>query len=215
VPKKVSEIQIKEMVDDFKNGKNIEELSKKFNCIKNTITRHLKNNLSESAFKKLSQKTNSKRKNIKESKKYNFTEEDYHEEFSNERESGDLSLIDSNFVEIAPLNYEIDEAVQKDLSSVPLSEIDFPNVVYMIVDNKIELETKLLKEYPEWQFLSENELNRKTIEIFFDIKIAKRFCKKEQKVIKVPNTDVFRITRDVLISKGISRIVSSDKLIAL
>ena len=55
----------------------------------------------------------------------------------------------------------------------------------MIVDNKIELETKLLKEYPDWQFLSENELNRKTIEIFFDIKIAKRFCKKEQKVIKV------------------------------
>ena len=215
MPKKVSEIQIKEMVDDFKNGKNIEELSKKFNCTKITITRHLKNNLSESEFKKLLQKSNSKQKNIKESKKYNFTEVGAHEEFLNESESGDISLIDSTFVEIAPLNYEIDVAVQKDLSSVPLSEIDFPNVVYMIVDNKIELETKLLKEYPEWQFLSENELNRKTIEIFFDIKIAKRFCKKEQKVIKVPNTDVFRITRDVLISKGISRIVSSDKLIAL
>ncbi len=215
MPKKVSEIQIKEMADDFKNCKNIEELSKKFNCTKNTITRHLKNNLSESEFKKLLQKSNSKQKNIKESKKHNFTEEDAYEEFSNQSESGDVSLIDSTFVEIAPLNYEIDEAVQKDLSSVQLSEIDFPNVVYMIVDNKIELETKLLKEYPEWQFLPENELNRKTIEIFFDIKIAKRFCKKEQKVIKVPNTDVFRITRDVLVSKGISRIVSSDKLIAL
>lgn len=215
MPKKVSEIQIKEMVDDFINGKNIEELSKKFNCTKNTITRHLKNNLSESEFKKLSQKSNPKQKNIEESKKYNFSEEDAHEEFSNESESGVVPLIDSTFVEITPLNYEIDEAVQKDISSVPLSEIDFPNVVYMIVDNKTELETKLLKEYPEWQFLSENELNRKTIEIFFDIKIAKRFCKKEQKVIKVPNTDVFRITRDVLISKGISRIVSSDKLIAL
>ena len=43
----------------------------------------------------------------------------------------------------------------------------------MVVDDKIELEVKLLKDYPEWQFLSKEELNRKTIEIFYDIKIAK------------------------------------------
>ena len=37
----------------------------------------------------------------------------------------------------------------------------------MIVDKKIELEIKTLKDYPEWQFLSEKcDLNRKTIEIF-------------------------------------------------
>ena len=36
----------------------------------------------------------------------------------------------------------------------------------MIVDKKIELETKYLKDYPEWQFLLKDELNRKTIEIF-------------------------------------------------
>ena len=87
-----------------------------------------------------------------------------------------------------------------------LSEIDFPKIVYMIVDKKIELETKLLKDYPEWQFLPEDDLNRKTIEIYFDLKIAKRFCNKEQKVIKVPNTNVFKIVSPILISKGISRI---------
>ena len=75
--------------------------------------------------------------------------------------------------------------------------------------------TKYLKEYPEWQFLSQEELNRKTIEIFFDLKIAKRFCNKEQKVIKIPNTDVFKIAAPILLKKGISRIVSSDKLISL
>ena len=36
----------------------------------------------------------------------------------------------------------------------------------MIVSKKIELETKLLKDYPEWNFLSESELNRKTLEIY-------------------------------------------------
>ena len=56
---------------------------------------------------------------------------------------------------------------------------------------------------------------RKTIEIFFDLKIAKRFCKSDQKVIKVPNTEVFKIVAPILLSRGISRIVSSDLLIAL
>ena len=54
-----------------------------------------------------------------------------------------------------------------------------------------------------------------TIEIFLDMKTAKRFCKKDQKVIKVPNTDVFKKVAPILLSRGISRIVSADKLIAL
>ena len=73
----------------------------------------------------------------------------------------------------------------------------------------------MLKDFPEWQFLPENDLKRKTIEIYYDLKIAKRFCKKDQKVIKVPNTGVFKIVAPILISRGISRIVTSDKLIAL
>ena len=88
-------------------------------------------------------------------------------------------------------------------------------MVYMVVDKNIELEIKLLKDYPQWDFLPNIDLNRKTIEIFNDIKVAKRFCKKEQKVIKVPNTDVFRIVAPILISRGISRIVSSEQLISL
>ena len=85
----------------------------------------------------------------------------------------------------------------------------------MIVDKKIELEIKLIKDYPAWEFLPADDLNRKAIEIYLDIKIAKRFCSKEQKVIKVPNTEVFKIAAPVLLSRGISRIVSDDMLIAL
>ena len=48
-----------------------------------------------------------------------------------------------------------------------------------------------------------------------DLNIAKRSCNKEQKVLKVPNTDVFRIASPVLKAKGISRIVCAENLIAL
>ena len=125
------------------------------------------------------------------------------------------SHLASQFVEITPLNFEIDNSNQKDLSSLPISEIDFPKIVYMIVDKNIELQTKFLKDYPDWQFLSQEELNRKTIQIFIDLKDAKKVCNKEQKVIKVPNTEVFKIVAPILRSRGISRIVSPDKLIAL
>ena len=120
-----------------------------------------------------------------------------------------------SFVEIVPLDYEIDNIPRKDLSSIPISKVDFPKVVYMLIDKKIELETKYLKEYPDWQFLPQEELNRKTIQIFIDLKVAKRFCNANQKVLKVPNTDVFRLVAPFLLEKGISRIVSDDKLISL
>ena len=85
----------------------------------------------------------------------------------------------------------------------------------MVVDKQVELETKLLKEYVEWNFLSQEDLSRNTIEIFYDLKTAKRSIKKDQRVIKIPNSDVFRITAPILLSRGISRIVSSEVLISL
>ena len=48
-----------------------------------------------------------------------------------------------------------------------------------------------------------------------DLNLAKKCCNKEQKVLKVPNTDVFRITAPFLLARGISRIVCAEKLIAL
>ena len=149
-----------------------------------------------------------------EIKKDHSKENFYDPKISDVSGEEDFLTVDS-FMEIAPLDYEIDNATQKDLSSIPISEIDFPKTVFIIVDNKIELETKYLKDYADWQFLSKDELNRRTIEIFEDLKNAKRFCSKEQKVIKVPNADVFKIVAPLLVSRGISRIVSEDKLIAL
>ena len=85
----------------------------------------------------------------------------------------------------------------------------------MLIDNKIELSTKQLKDFPEWQFLPLDDLERKTIAIYFDLKIAKRSCNRDHKVIKVPNTNVFKLVAPILISRGISRIVTEDKLISL
>ena len=214
MPKKVSEIQKKEMIDIFVNGGTIKELSEKFNCTQTTITRHLKKAVNDQVFKELLKKNN-RNQFEKDIRKDLNIENNTNRKISKAKLDESELYENSSFVEITPLSFEIDNNIQKDLSSISLSEINFPKIVYMIVDNKIELKTKLLRDYPDWQFLSKNELNRITIEIYFDMQVAKRFCSKEQKVIKVPNTNVFKIVAPILVSRGISRIVCPDKLIAL
>ncbi len=226
--KRLSDKQKEELTQEFINGKNINDLAEEFSFTKLTISRYLKKNLGEKNYQSLLKKSKTSRRLITEKEslssvdnnellknkvvKRNITYKEYDSSNFIEEES-DSALND--FVEVTPLNFEIDNLSQKDLSSVPIADIDFPKVVFMIVDNKIELKTKLLNDYPEWQFLSKEELERNTIEIFYDLKIAKSFCSKEQKVIKVPNTDVFRIVAPLLISRGISRIVTANQLIAL
>ena len=224
--KRLTEKQKEEIVKSFKSGVAIDVLTKKYSCTKSTILRNLKKIIGELKYRELSNKSKSIKAKSTTNKKVNDLLEtnldnDYLKNDSNDSKVLNESINTSNFAptdyffEIAPMDYELDNSSRKELSSIPLSEVDFPRVVYMIVDKKIELEIKLLKDFPEWQFLPHNDLNRNTIEIFFDLNLAKKSCKKEQTVLKVPNTDVFRIAAPVLISKGISRIVCAENLIAL
>ena len=223
--KRLTEKQKKEIKIDFSSGKTLDELSKKFNCSKLTVTRNLKKVLGDLKYKELISNKNSSKLLVQKDTKNDDFEMDQNLNYSSNKEKYESKKLNEvlkyehntlkHFVEIAPLDCDIDNATQKDLSSIPLLEIDFPKIVYMIVDKKIELEIKYLKDYPEYQFLSQNELARKTIQIYNDPKLAKRVCNSEQRVIKVPNTNVFRIVAPILRSRGISRIVSEDKLIAL
>ncbi len=225
--KRLTEKQKEEILKSFKSGESIDVLSQKYNCVNSTIIRNLKKNLGELKFKKLFNTSKSIKRKQKTNKnqtndliKTNLNEEGL------KKDSNDAKVLNKNitaanfaindsFFEIPPAEYEIDDFARKELSSVPISEVNFPKVVYMVVDKRIELEIKLLKDFPEWEFLPYEDLNRKTIEIFFDLNLAKRSCNKEQKVLKVPNTDVFIITAPILVSKGISRIVCPENLIAL
>ena len=214
--KRLSEENKKNIVKSFTSGNNLKQLAEEFSCTKATIVRNLKKYLGDKRVKEIidNDKNDNKVISKKEDKKEIHNVNNLFEQ-KNISQNYEEDYFSTSFMEIAPLDYEIDNDQQKDLASLPISDIDFPKIVYMVVDKKIELEIKLLKEYPDWQFLSQDELNRKTIEIHDDLKQAKRVCNKEQKVIKVPNTDVFKLVAPILLSRGISRIIISNKLIAL
>ena len=223
--KRLTEKQKEEISKLFSSGINIDDLSIQFNCTKLTISRNIKKKIGEKQYNNLVIKNKSSNKLINNKNKKNEykTENQKHNKILENKKNQDKRkdshaedlLTTSEFIEIAPLTIDVDNSTRKELTSVPILEVNLPKTVYMIVDKKVELEIKLLRDYPKWNFLSEDELKRKTIEIFFDLKIAKSFCQKEQKVIKVPNTNVFKIVAPILCSRGVSRIVSADKLIAL
>ena len=208
--KRLSLQKKKEILDLFVvSNLSIDQLSNKFECTPATIIRNLKKELGNEKYQEIIS-SESSRKILKDSKKDIKLEENQNNDFTL---NGDEQSCE--FVELAPLDYEIENVPRKEISSLSINDIEFPKVVYMIVNKNIELEVKLLKDYPDWEFLPNEDLKRKTIEIYSDLKLARGACSKEQKVIKVPNTDVFRIVSPILISRGISRIVSAEKLIAL
>ena len=222
--KRLTEKQKEEIKINFLDNQSVDFISEKFNCTKTTIIRNLKKSIGEAKYKEILNKTNATFDEKDEILLGNKNKLIIDKNKTNKPDDTSLSLGKSNedkinpfdsFIEITPLEHDFEDFSQKDISSIPLSEIKLPNVVFLIVKKEIELETKYLKDYPEWQFLPQNDLKRKTIEIHFDLKNAKRICNKDQKVIKVPNTDVFRIVAPILISRGISRIVTAENLISI
>ena len=123
---------------------------------------------------------------------------------------------DDNFEEIAPLVSGFDFDLQKQKSDFEILDYEcLPESVYMIVDKKVELELQLISDLPEWSFLPENELQRKAILLFSNQRSAKRICSRSQRVIKIPNTSIFKISQPYLISKGITRLILEDSIIGL
>ena len=215
MPKRLTEEEKNQIIHKLLNGEQIEFISKEYGVTKVTINRNIKKLLGKSEFEIFSKKIKAINRSdkIKEPKSainINKNEKKEYTKFKDEKfENYD------NFTELTPLYLDIDNEPQRDLTSIDIKSFDFPKIVYMIINKKIELETKSLKDYPEWQFLSDNDLNRRTLEIFLDVNSAKKACHKDQKVIKVPNPEVFKLVAPILSTRGITRIISDDKLIAL
>jgi len=226
LPKRLSDLEKKEIIQRFINGESLNFLSERFGYTKLTISRNIKKSIGLDLFNNLNKnKKRSNKDDLNEKlsnddlaltvKENNFIDTNSKQDSVNQSLSENQFLQSSSFMELVPIDLDFDNSPRKDCSSIPIDEIDFPEIVYMIVDKKIELEIKLLKDYPEWHFLPEEDLQIKTIEIYFDLKVAKRDCKKDQKVIKVTNPNVFKIASKIMISRGITRIICDKQLISL
>jgi len=100
------------------------------------------------------------------------------------------------------------------LEMLPLNEADLPQICYIVVDRIAEIITRPLRDFKDLGAIPPEEALSKTIPIFDNHRVARRFSHHNQRVIKFPS-DLIHITSSKLVQKGITRILFSGQVYTL
>jgi hypothetical protein len=100
------------------------------------------------------------------------------------------------------------------LEILPLDRADLPLICYIVVDRIAEIITRPLKDFKDLGAIPPEESLSKTIPIFDNHRVARRFSYHNQRVIKFPS-NLIHITRPQLVQKGITRILFSGQVYTL
>ena len=93
------------------------------------------------------------------------------------------------------------------LQVFPLSEANFPSICYLVIDRGAELITRPLKEFADLGTIPSEEIQQKTLPVFDNHRVARRFSNRFQRVIKVPDGRLLQKTSSYLEAKGITRLL--------
>ncbi|MGB7442314.1 MAG: hypothetical protein WA919_14705 [Coleofasciculaceae cyanobacterium] len=98
---------------------------------------------------------------------------------------------------------------------LPLSEASLPKICYLVVDKTAELIARPLKEFGDLGKIPEDEFQEKTLPVFDNHRVARRFSNRSQRVIKVPDGRMLQKTSDHLQAKGITRLLIDGQIYSL
>ena len=103
----------------------------------------------------------------------------------------------------------------RQIQVLPLSEATIPRTCYVVVDRASELITRPLKDFAELGQIPTEEIQEKTLPIFDNHRIAKRFLRRMQRVVKVPDGQILKKVRPYLQAKGITRLLIDGQIYSL
>jgi DNA-binding transcriptional ArsR family regulator len=98
---------------------------------------------------------------------------------------------------------------------LPLSEASLPRTCYLVVDRAAELIARPLKEFGDLGRIPIEEIQEKTLPIFDNHRVARRFSNRSQRVIKVPDSRMLQKTCSHLQAKGITRLLIDGQVYSL
>ncbi len=102
------------------------------------------------------------------------------------------------------------------LTVLPLSDAAIPKVFYLVVDRGAELIAPPLRDFGELGKMSSDEAENRTLPLFDNHRVAKRFSNvRTQRVIKVPDNQLFYKTTRHLSAKGIKRFLLDGQVYTL
>lgn len=101
------------------------------------------------------------------------------------------------------------------LSIMPLDEAVLPKPCYLVVDTRAELITRPLVEFSDLGKIPSSEERERTLPVFDNHRVARRFSRNKQRVIKVPDGSLITRTSPYLTAKGITRLLVDGQVFDL
>ena len=102
-----------------------------------------------------------------------------------------------------------------DIQIMPLGEAVLPKPCYLVVDMRAELITRPLIEFADLGKVPTEEERAKTLPVFDNHRVARRFSRNKQRVIKVPDGSLITRTSPYLAAKGITRLLVDGQVFDL
>jgi len=126
-------------------------------------------------------------------------------------EDGDLEDGDEDdWEDDQPIDSEIFTPKTKNHSIVqvlPLSTAQIPKICYLVIDRAAELIARPLKDFSDLGKIPAEEVLQRTLPVFDNHRVARRFSNRAQRVIKVPDGRMLQKAGTHLQAKGITRLL--------
>ncbi len=97
---------------------------------------------------------------------------------------------------------------------LPLHELGLPEICYLVIDKSAEIVTRPLKDFKELGLLPQGQEQCRTLPLFRNHRLARRFSNPHQRIIKMPG-HLLNVTQNKLRQKGISYILFNSRVYSL
>jgi transposase-like protein len=135
------------------------------------------------------------------------------EDLEDLEEEEDEPLTDEEWEERA--NFLPAFVVGEALQVLPLGSAVFPKSCYLVIDRTSELIVRPLKEFAHLGTIPSEETQQRTLPVFDNQQVARRFSQRNQRVLKVPDSRLLQKTLSHLKAKGITRIFLDGQVYSL
>ncbi|MEG3861971.1 hypothetical protein [Microcoleus sp. herbarium12] len=137
-------------------------------------------------------------------------DDDFDEDLEDEDSLFEASMLGSN-----SSGESIEPRATGVIQVLPLSEASLPKICYLVVDRAAELITRPLKAFGELGQIPASEIREKTLPVFDNHRVARRFSTQNQRVFKIPDGRLLQKAAPYLLAKGITRLLIDGKVYSL
>ena len=237
-PSRLTDSQKRELVERYRSGESTAALAEAFGCSVNTVSRTARALMTPEAYVALKKErarggggagsqaavqpdriqveaTPAEPIDVQDSATLALDDaDDFGDALEDEGEADEEP--EQEFHTVAVLTGQISLEMESPAPACrPMGPGVLPESVYMLVDKLVELDPQPLSAFQELGALAAADQDRQAIGLYASPRTAKRQCGRNQRVIKVPDSQVFERTSRYLLARGITRLVLDGTLIAL